>query len=168
MDHPSLLAHAVQAAHVRPHELTMAETFQSIVLPIVKRVHQTLQFCWFTLCLLCENARSDLEVWMEPMSIYVQPYAAYASPIIALLKDAMSRLTVLLAILWKRLKPTIDEAPSASGGPSTTSTQFAVVEERRAYSAAPDPIRRVLEHSKSHPRMLKSAHLPRFSARPGA
>jgi L-ascorbate peroxidase len=46
---------------------------------------------------------------MEPMSIYVQPYAAYASPIIALLKDAMSRLTVLLAILWKRLKPTIDE-----------------------------------------------------------
>ena len=81
---------------------------------------------------------------------------------------SLTRAEFLYIVCTQRLKPTIDEAPSASGGPSTTSTQFAVVEERRAYSAAPDPIRRVLEHSKSHPRMLKSAHLPRFSARPGA
>jgi hypothetical protein len=49
-------------------------------------------------------------------------------------------------------------SPGAGAGEGAASTAtYAALERERTFASAPDPIRSVLQHSKSHPRMLESA-----------
>lgn len=58
-----------------------------------------------------------------------------------------------------------DAAPAESGERASNAT-YAALERERTFSTAPDPIRSVLQHSKSHPRMLESKFfLSLFSSR---
>ena len=56
-----------------------------------------------------------------------------------------------------KLQATGVDAASAEGGGVASDAAFAALERERTYEAEPDTVRSVLEHSKSHPRMLESA-----------
>lgn len=48
-----------------------------------------------------------------------------------------------------------DAAPAEDGERASSAT-YAALERERTFTTAPDPFRSVLQHSKSHPRMLES------------
>lgn len=63
-------------------------------------------------------------------------------------------------ISWLQVKlqaKVADPAPAAASGGGAPNATYAALERERTFASAPDPIRSVLQHSKSHPRMLESA-----------